>query len=291
MRHPAVSCHNALMTTIDAVLCAATPQLSHSDSARLDAELLLCAVLGQSRTYLYTWPERELSVEQQGRYAALLARRAAGEPVAHILGEREFWTLNLGVTADTLIPRPETELLVEAALARLPQGGGRVVDLGTGSGAIALALARECPACEVVAVERSMAALAVARKNALRNGIVNVTFYHGSWYGPLQGQRFALIVSNPPYICADDPHLFQGDVRFEPITALASGKDGLEDIRLIIAGAAEHLVPGGWLLLEHGYDQGAAVCALLLAAEFEAVDDLPDLQGHGRVAVGRSSTT
>jgi release factor glutamine methyltransferase len=279
------------MTTIDALLCAATPQLSHSDSPRLDAELLLCAVLGQSRTYLYTWPERELSAEQQGQYTVLLARRAAGEPVAHILGEREFWTLNLGVTADTLIPRPESELLVEAALARLPQGGGRVADLGTGSGAIALALASECPACELVAVERSAAALEVAQQNARRNGVVNVTFYHGSWYAPLQGQRFAMIVSNPPYICADDPHLSQGDVRFEPISALASGKDGLEDIRHIIAGAAGHLELGGWLLLEHGYDQGAAVCDLLHAADFEAVEDLPDLQGHGRVAVGRYSAT
>jgi release factor glutamine methyltransferase len=248
-------------------------------------------VLGKHRTYLYTWPDKTLSVAEYQQYAALVARRAEGEPVAHILGERGFWTLELRVTADTLIPRPETELLVEAALARLPESGGRVADLGTGSGAIALAIASECPACEVVAVERSEEALAVAQENARANGLDNVTFCHGSWYGPLAGQRFALIVSNPPYICADDPHLLDGDVRFEPITALASGVDGLDDIRLLIAGAGGYLEPGGWLLLEHGYDQGEAVCALLHEAGFQSVDDLSDLQGHGRVAQGRLQGT
>lgn len=279
------------MITIDTALCAATSQLSHSDSARLDAELLLCAVLGKTRSYLYTWPEKVLSEEERLQYDALMARRATGEPVAHILGTRGFWSLQLQVTADTLIPRPETELLVEAALARLPDSGGRVADLGTGSGAIALAIAVECPACEVVAVERSAAALAVAQENARCNHLVNVSFHQGSWYEPLNGQRFFMILSNPPYICADDPHLQQGDVRFEPITALTSGADGLDDIREIIAGAAEHLLPGGWLLLEHGYDQGATVCALLWAAGFVAVADLADLQGHGRVAVGQLPVT
>ncbi len=279
------------MHTIDSALAAATSQLSHSDSARLDAELLLCAVLERERSYLYTWPERALSGDEQRQFERLLERRAAGEPVAHILGERGFWSLNLKVTADTLIPRPETELLVEAALARLPESGGRVADLGTGSGAIALAIASECPTCEVVAVERSEGALAVARENAQRNGLSNVTFIRGSWFEPLSNEHFALIVSNPPYICADDPHLREGDVRYEPITALASGADGLDDIRLIISGAAQHLDPGGWLLLEHGYDQGQAVSALLCEAGFEAVEVLPDLQGHGRVALGRLPTT
>lgn len=279
------------MITIDTALCAAPSQLPHSDSARLDAELLLCAVLGKARSYLYTWPEQVLTEEQQQRYDALMARRAAGEPVAHILGRRGFWSLELQVTADTLIPRPETELLVEAALARLPDCAGRVADLGTGSGAIALAIAAECPDCEVVAVERSAAALAVAQENARRHELTNVSFHLGSWYGPLNGNRFFMILSNPPYICADDPHLQQGDVRFEPITALASGGGGLDDIRQIIGGAVEHLLPGGWLLLEHGYDQGVAVCALLRAAGFVAVADLPDLQGHGRVAVGQRPAT
>jgi release factor glutamine methyltransferase len=279
------------MTSIAAALVAATSRLVAMESARLEAELLLAAVVGQTRTYLYTWPERELTALQQQRYAALVARRAAGEPLAHILGRREFWSLTLRVTADTLIPRPETELLVEAALARLPPSGARVADLGTGSGAIALALALECPACEVVAVERSAAALAVAAENARHHGIANVTFLHGSWYEPLKGRQFAMIVSNPPYIRADDPHLKQGDLRFEPPGALGSGADGLDDLRLIIAGAGPHLEPGGWLLLEHGYDQGAAVSALLRAAGMEAVEDLADLQGHGRVAVGRLPAT
>ncbi len=274
------------MRTIDSTLAAAVIQLRHSDSPRLDAELLLCSVLGQSRTYLFTWPDKLLSDEQQQRFEALLARRAVGEPVAHILGGRGFWTLDLKVTADTLIPRPETELLVEAALAHLPEGGARVVDLGTGSGAIALAIASECPACEVVAVERSEAALAVARENASTGGIGNVQFLLGSWYEPLNGRLFDLIVSNPPYICADDPHLSEGDVRFEPDSALAAGVDGLDDIRLIIAGAADCLQPGGWLLLEHGYDQGATVCELLRQAGFVSVECLKDLQGHDRVSLG-----
>lgn len=286
-----VSWHNAAMTTIGASLASATSRLSHSDSARLDAELLLCAILGKSRSYLFTWPERELSADELHRFAVLVARREAGEPVAHILEERGFWTLRLRVTADTLIPRPETELLVEAALARLPPGGARVADLGTGSGAIALAVAADCPECEVVAVERSAAALAVAQENAQRNGVTNVRFLQGSWYGPLQGERFALILSNPPYIRADDPHLSQGDLRFEPRTALAAGEDGLDDIRVIIDGAGGHLEPGGWLLLEHGYDQAEAVCALLRARGFSRVEELFDLQGHGRVALGQWAGT
>lgn len=277
--------------TIEFVLAEAAARLGGSDSPRLDAELLLCAVLGKERSFLYTWPERELSDTEAKRFAELLARRVGGEPVAHILGERGFWSLQLKVTADTLIPRPETELLVEAALARLPEAGGRVLDLGTGSGAIALAIASECPACEVVAVERSEAALQVAQENARTHRLANVSFRHGSWYGPLDNERFALIVGNPPYICADDPHLTQGDVRFEPITALASGSDGLDDIREIVNGAWAHLEPEGWLMLEHGYDQGAAVCELLRKAGFVQVDDLTDLQGHGRVALGQFSPT
>ncbi len=282
-----VSCENRAMQTIEDALKVAAVRLADSESARLDAELLLCAVLQRSRSYLFTWPEQALSEAQQSAFEALLARRAAGEPVAHILGERGFWTLQLRVTADTLIPRPETELLVEAALARLPTEGGRVADLGTGSGAIALAIAAECPACEVVAVERSEAALAIAEENVRRHGLVNVHFRLGSWYQPLVGERFALILSNPPYIRANDPHLQQGDVRFEPMTALASGADGLDDIRHIIAGAGAHLEQGGWLLLEHGYDQGAEVAALLQQAGFVAVEVLTDLQGHQRVALGK----
>jgi release factor glutamine methyltransferase len=261
---------------------------SLSDSARLDAELLLCHVLGKPRTYLYTWPEKALSEAQSAALSALLARRERGEPVAHILGQREFWSLALAVTADTLIPRPETELLVEAALARIPNDARwRIADLGTGSGAIALALASERPHCRIVAVERSPEALAVARGNAERLQLTNVEFLAGSWFEPLAAQRFELIVSNPPYIPEDDPHLQQGDVRFEPLSALVSGSLGLDDIRHLITGAPEYLQAPAWLLLEHGYDQGEAVTSLMLAAGYTEVSDLQDLQGHGRIAVGR----
>ncbi|MGM0594053.1 MAG: peptide chain release factor N(5)-glutamine methyltransferase [Pseudomonadota bacterium] len=259
-----------------------------SDSPRLDVELLLCHLLGKPRSYLFTWPEQVLDAQQLEAFAALLARRESGEPVAHILGRREFWSLALTVSADTLIPRPETELLVEVALARIPeQAHWRMADLGTGSGAIALALASERPRCRITAVERSEAALAVAQDNVRRLGLENVVLRQGSWFEPLAGERFALIVSNPPYIPEGDPHLAQGDLRFEPKAALSAGADGLEDIRHLIAHAPEYLEAGGWLLLEHGYDQGDAVVALLRERGYEAVEDVVDLLGHGRVALGR----
>lgn len=274
---------------IQHTLASATERLRGvSDTPRLDAELLLCQVLGVSRSYLFTWPERELSGEQLAILEPLLARREGGEPVAHILGRREFWSLELAVTADTLIPRPETELLVEAALERIPPDAAwQIADLGTGSGAIALAIASERPHCRITAVERSEGALAVARQNAECLAIPNVRFLPGSWFEPLAGQRFELILSNPPYIPRLDPHLSEGDVRFEPITALAAGEDGLDDIRHLVANAPLFLQSPGWLLLEHGYDQGEAVTTLLREAGYVEVDDLSDLQGHGRVAVGR----
>jgi release factor glutamine methyltransferase len=273
---------------IQHALAAATRLEAGSDTPRLDAELLLCQVLGVNRTYLYTWPERELSATQQQDYEALLERRAAGEPVAHILGRREFWSLELAVTPETLIPRPETELLVEAALARIPvDAAWQIADLGTGSGAIALAIASERPHCRISAVERSAGALAVARQNGARLGIDNVEFLAGSWFEPLAGRRFQMIVSNPPYIPRQDPHLSQGDVRFEPLTALAAGEDGLDDIRSLVAAAPHYLLAPGWLLLEHGYDQGEAVTALLGEAGYVETADLRDLQGQGRVALAR----
>lgn len=259
-----------------------------SDSPRIDAELLLCRVLGEGRSYLFTWPEKPLTAAQSGVFAGMIERRSGGEPVAHILGERGFWTLDLKVTSDTLIPRPETELLVEAALARIPEDvAWQIADLGTGSGAIVLAIAGERPRCRLVAVERSADASAVARENAEEQGLDNVEFLQGDWFAPLQDLRFDMIVSNPPYIPQQDPHLQQGDVRFEPLTALASGEDGLDDIRHIVAAAPDYLTPSGWLLLEHGYDQGDAVLSLLRQAGYQAAEDLPDLQGHGRVAVAK----
>jgi len=217
----------------------------------------------------------------------LLARRVAGEPVAYLLGHRGFWTLDLAVSPATLIPRPETELLVELALARLPADTPlAVADLGTGSGAIALALASERPQVDVTATDLSAAALDMARGNAARNGLARVRFVQGAWFAPLQGMRFDLIASNPPYIASNDPHLQQGDLRHEPATALASGIDGLDDLRLIVADAGAHLLPGGWLLIEHGWDQGAAIRALFEHAGFEQVYTERDLEQRDRVTRG-----
>lgn len=255
------------------------------DSPKLDAEVLLGFVLGQSRTYLYTWPERELSATQQSLLEELVARRASGTPVAYLVGEREFWSLPLQVNEHTLIPRPETELLVEQALARLPRSG-RALDLGTGTGAIALALVSERPDAEIWAVDASLEALKVARANVERLGLP-VQLVHSDWFAQVSGQRFHLIVSNPPYIAEADPHLGQGDVRFEPLTALASGRDGLADIRQIVARAPAHLHPGGWLLFEHGYDQGAPVRELLTRAGFSGVETVQDYGGNDRVTLGQ----
>lgn len=256
--------------------------------ARLDAELLMAHVLGKPRTWLYAFGDSALTAAQQAAFEQLAARRAAGEPVAYLTGRRGFWTLDLQVTPDTLIPRPETELLVESSLARLPaESALEVLDLGTGSGAVALAIASERPQARVTAVDFSAGALVVARANAEAHGLRNVEFRQGDWYAPLADGRFALIASNPPYIEAADPHLAQGDLRFEPRTALASGTDGLDDIRAIVAGAPRHLLPGGWLLLEHGWDQGAAVRALLTSAGFTDVATERDLEDRERVSLGR----
>lgn len=262
-------------------------QLADSESAALDADCLLCAVLNCSRTYLFTWPERELNTEQWQRLEALAARRVAGEPVAHLLGMREFWSLPLMVDASTLIPRPDTEVLVEQALARLPvDGTDPVLDLGTGTGAIALAIKSERPARPVWAVERSAAALDLARRNSAALNLP-LALRQGSWFAPLGDERFALIASNPPYIDAADPHLARGDVRFEPASALVADEQGLADLRHIIALAPEHLLPGGWLLLEHGWQQGAAVRALLMRRGFVQVASHRDYGDNERVSLGQ----
>ncbi|MDS4032318.1 MAG: peptide chain release factor N(5)-glutamine methyltransferase [Candidatus Contendobacter sp.] len=258
-----------------------------SASPRLDAEILLAAALEQPRGYLHAWPERTPTLEQAARFAAWLDRRRAGEPVAYILGRREFWSLDLEVTPDTLIPRPETELLVELALARLPKDRPvTVADLGTGSGAIALALAVEQPMARIVAIDRSPAALVVARRNAQRLEIRNVEFREGDWCAPLDNERFDLIVANPPYVAAADPRWRQGELRFEPPAALVAGDDGLSALRAIVAQAPNHLKPGGWVLLEHGYDQGEAVPALLRERGFDAVSDHRDAAGLSRTSGG-----
>jgi release factor glutamine methyltransferase len=266
-----------------------------TDGARIEVQVLLQRVLQVGRAYLFAHPEYVLSSAQADEYRALLQRRLVGEPVAYLFGDREFFGLNLSVTPATLIPRPDTELLVELALARISEftlahagkETPRILDMGTGSGAIALAVAHERADAEVWACDASVAALAVARANAQRLGIVNVRFVESDWFAALGGQRFHLIVSNPPYIAADDPHLAQGDVRFEPLSALASGADGLDDIRAIITQAAAHLEPGGSLMLEHGYDQAERVRGLLQAAGFTAVFSARDLAEIERCSGGQ----
>ncbi len=253
-----------------------------------DAALLLSHALGRSRSWLYAHGDDALSAQVSQRFDALVARRAAGEPVAYLVGHRGFWTLDLTVTADTLIPRADTERLVELALQRIPvDAAWRIADLGTGSGAIALAIARERPRAQVIATDRSRDALAVARGNAAALELDNVSFRHGDWLQPLAGECVHLIASNPPYIAQGDAHLAQGDLRFEPIDALASGADGLDAIRRIVADAGAHLHPAGWLLIEHGWDQGDAVRALLSAAGFEEAATETDLEGRDRVSLGR----
>lgn len=283
-----------------------------SSTARIEAQMLLQQVLGVNRAYLLAHPERVLDEAEAAIYRALLQRRLAGEPLAYILGEREFFGLNFKVTPATLIPRPDTELLVELALQRIPNGG-LVLDLGTGSGAIALSIAHSRPDAQVTAVDASIDALEVARANARRllvqqksvhtsTGSVrtdlceaavigNARFVHSDWFESLAGERYDLIVSNPPYIEDADAHLERGDLRFEPRSALASGADGLDDIRRIVADAKSHLASGGWLLLEHGYDQAERVCALLAASGYAEVFSARDLSGIGRVSGGRHSGT
>lgn len=261
-----------------------------SGSARIEVQCLLQQVLGVARAYFFAHPERVLSETEEASYQALLRRRQGGEPIAYILGTREFFGLNLNVTPATLIPRPDTELLVELALGRILRPRMRVLDMGTGSGAIALAIAHQRPDAEVWACDASAAALAVARDNSQRLSIANVHFVASDWFSALSGQRFDLIVSNPPYIAADDRHLSQGDVRFEPLTALASGADGLDDIRRIVGQAGAHLEKQGWLLLEHGYDQAARVRELLQASGFAKVFSARDLSGVERCSGGQVIT-
>ncbi|GLX88630.1 release factor glutamine methyltransferase [Pseudomonas fragi] len=273
------------MTIIASLLRAA--ELPDSPTARLDAELLLAAALGKSRSYLHTWPEKIVSSESALIFADYLQRRRAGEPVAYILGQQGFWNLDLEVAPHTLIPRPDTELLVETALQLLPATPANVLDLGTGSGAIALALASERAAWQVTAVDRVLEAVALAERNRQRLALDNVTVLNSHWFSALADHRFDLIISNPPYIAAGDVHLAEGDVRFEPESALVAGPDGLDDIRQIVAAAPQHLNPGAWLMLEHGYDQGAPVRDLLQGAGFTQVESRKDLGAHERITLGR----
>jgi len=269
------------------LLAAATKNLGGIE-ARLDAELLLAHVLNVSRAWLYAWPEHAPDAAQREAFEQHVVARERGEPIAYLTGHREFWSLDLEVTPAVLIPRPETELLVEVALEHLPRDRPmRVADLGTGSGAIALALARERPLAQVLATDASDVALDVARRNAGRLAVDNVTFAQGDWCAALTGGRFELIASNPPYIASDDAHLDTGDLRREPRMALVSGRDGLDAIRRIVADASAHLATGGWLLLEHGWDQAARIRALFESHEYVDVSSIRDTAGHERVTLGR----
>lgn len=262
--------------------------LPDSPSPRLDAEWLLADALGKPASYLRAWPERTVPAPIEARYRSMLARRREGEPVAYILGRQGFWSLDLEVAPQTLIPRPDTESLVEAVLELHAHEPIDALDLGTGTGAIALALASERPMWRVLGVDRIAEAVELAERNGVRLGLRNCRFQRSDWFGDLAGQRFDLIVGNPPYICADDPHLMQGDVRFEPQSALVAGSDGLADLRLICAQAPAHLRPDGWLVLEHGFDQAEFVRQLLEAAGLHAVHSRTDLAGHWRVSLGQA---
>ncbi len=275
--------------TLKQALRMASHAIAGSDTVQLDAELLLAAALGKSRTYLYTWPEQVLSPAERSYFESVLERRVMGEPVAYILGTRDFWTLTLRVNRHVLIPRPETELLVETALALIASPDARIADLGTGSGAIALAIASERPAWKVIATDMSASALSVASDNASVLNIANVEFRQGSWCEALPPQRFDLIASNPPYIDSADAHLTQGDLRFEPRSALVAADDGLADIRALCAQAPDYLKPGGWLLLEHGWTQGQAVAALMQSSGLESVQTIKDLNDNDRVTQGRKA--
>ena len=258
-----------------------------TDSARRDTEILLCHCLGKSRAWLYTWPEKGVARDCARDFEKLLAQRREGVPVAYLTGEREFWSLQLAVSDATLIPRPETETLVSWALELALPNAASVLDLGTGSGAIALALASERSHWRVTALDVSQEALQVARGNAVRTRLTSVHFVQSDWYQAVTGQRFNALLANPPYIDGDDPHLALGDVRFEPRSALVSSDSGLEDLGRLVTGAPDQLLDGGWLLLEHGFEQANAVCAMLHDAGFSQVSTRRDMSGQQRITGGR----
>ena len=275
-------------------------QLAGSPSPRVDAEVLMEFATGRSRTWLYTWGDSECPTWEHARFDALIAARAQGQPVAYLTGEREFWGLPLATSPTTLIPRPDTETLVEAALARAGTPTGRLLDLGTGTGAIALAFASEKPDWQVVGVDVRPEAVALAAHNARTLNITNATFLVSDWFSaftlsspsasspgsPSPGSTFEIIVSNPPYIAADDPHLGQGDVRFEPRSALVAEADGMADLLHLITTAQAFLSPGGWLVLEHGYQQAPSVRQALKLAGYQSVESVQDMGGHERVTLG-----
>lgn len=273
--------------TIKALLQRGRDKLAPDSLARLEAEILLGHALEVSRSFLFANPELEVPLKRRTDFISLLHRRCQGEPIAYLLGKRSFWNFDLKVTPDVLIPRPETELLVELALENIPPDARwRIADLGTGSGAIALAIASERPNCEVHATDLSEAALLIARENRERLNLIRLQLHQGSWLQPLAG-RFRVLVSNPPYVAEGDPHMQQGDCRFEPGVALSSGADGLAAIREIVQQSVLKLESGGWLLTEHGHDQGEEVRSIFSTAGFRCVSTQQDMTGLDRVCVGQ----
>ena len=264
--------------------CASLNQLG--DPARLEGELLLAHALGQPRTFIHAWPEERVASPTVQLFRNLLQRRRQGEPLAHLTGQREFWSLELNITAATLIPRPETERLVEVALARLPQNG-RLLDLGTGSGAIAIAIAHERPDCRVWASDRSLAALQIAKQNRELHRVSNLQLFCGNWLEPVSNEPFDLIVSNPPYVAADDPNLTHGDLRFEPQQALTPGGDGLAALRTITEKSFDRLKSGGSLILEHGYNQRDKVEQLMTTRGYAEVAAYADYAGLDRIVAAK----
>jgi release factor glutamine methyltransferase len=278
-----------LVTTISQALSDARHSLqATSPSPAVDASILLCHVLGCSPAHLIAWPDNQLSPHQASQFKEILQQRAEGKPVAYITGEREFWSLTLKITNDVLIPRPDTETLVEFVLEKFPGSPAlTVADIGTGSGAISCALAVERPGWNIIATDNSMEALDIARLNASIHELDNIRFLHGEWFEPLTEPEFDLIISNPPYVAVDDPHLAQGDVRFEPEAALSSGKLGMDAITQLTRQAGQHLRAGGWLIVEHGYDQQQLVYDCYKQSGFENIVQLTDLAGQPRVTAGR----
>jgi len=269
---------------IEQILKRAEQKLSScSDSPRLDAEILLASLLKKNRSYFMAFPEVVPSKAEQEQFETLLSQRLQGHPIAHIIGTREFWSLDLNVNQHTLIPRPDTEILIEYILHNFAQENLKVADMGTGSGAIALALASEKPNWQISATDRSPEALETARGNATKLGLQNISFSQGNWFEALEANDLDLLISNPPYIPANDPHLTQGDVRFEPDTALISGEDGLDDIRYLIKHAVVYLKQDGWLILEHGYDQKQSVKDLFIAAGYRQITQKDDYAGNPRM--------
>lgn len=263
-------------------------RLPDSPTERLDLELLLAAALNKPTSYLHTWPEKLVDQQELTLFNEYLQKRLQGEPIAYILGEQGFWSLDLQVGKQTLIPRPDTELLVEICLNHTPKDKVlHILDLGTGTGAIALAIASERPLAEVVGVDFIEETILLAEKNRARLRLTNVEFMQSNWFSHLIDQQFNIIVSNPPYIASDDPHLVEGDVRFEPKSALISGKDGLDDIRKIIQQAPDYLLENGWLFFEHGYQQAKAVQQLLAERGFINISTFYDLGGNERVTGGQ----